>query len=92
MLDVMDRIWDDRPVTEERPPGARRRLDGDGQLKRDLKITRMRRRGLSLRAIATELGMSLSSVQAALARTTAQRMQRMDRAPRQKDNGPSEDW
>lgn len=80
-------------VMEERPRGARRRLDGDQQLRRDAEVARLRRQqGMALRTIGNRLNMSLSQVQQSLKRTTEARMQRLGRPERQRKDGPSEDW
>jgi DNA-binding CsgD family transcriptional regulator len=73
---------------EERPPGSRRRLDGDAMIERDAEVARLRRQNVPFRVIAKRLKMSLSQVQAALTRTTAARMARMDRPERQPGSRP----
>jgi hypothetical protein len=91
-MDKPARIFSDRAVSEERPPNSRRRLDRESALKRDAEVARLRRQGVALRTIGTRLGMSLSQVQLSLTRSTAARMERLDRAPRQQKAVPSEDW
>jgi DNA-binding NarL/FixJ family response regulator len=59
----------DRDDVPEFDPGVRRRLDGDAMLERDAAVARLLRRGLTYRAVAAQLNMSLGSVQKSVKRT-----------------------
>ena len=66
---VTERIRTDRDDVPEFDPGARRRLDGDAMLERDAAVARLLRAGLTYRAVAARLKMSLGSVQKSVKRT-----------------------
>jgi DNA-binding CsgD family transcriptional regulator len=57
----------DRPVPE-RDPGPRRRLDGQAMRERDQRIAELLAAHVPFRTIAARLGISLGSVQKAVAR------------------------
>jgi DNA-binding CsgD family transcriptional regulator len=49
-------------------PTARRRLSAEAMLRRDIEVVRLRQQGVTFRAIAARLGMSVGSVQKAVLR------------------------